>query len=70
MIWGKDKKPASRKRPKLDYAELQWALLAMNADWKLFKLIKAEMQTRGHWKAKSRGRPFDDGFDPRRGAGR
>jgi hypothetical protein len=72
MIWGKGKnnKATSRKRPKLDYAELQWALLAMNQDWKLFKMVKKEMQRRGQWKAKGRGRPFDEGYDPRRGVGR
>lgn len=71
MFWRRDKKRKSitRKRPQLDYDELQWALLAMNTDWKLFKMIKAEMQNRGHWKARGRGRPFDDGYDPRRGAG-
>lgn len=75
MNWGqwgkpKPKKSILRKRPKIDYAELQWALIEMGPDWKLFKMVKAEMSRRGHWKAKGRGRPFYDGYDPRRGSGR
>lgn len=68
MAWGKKKKRASRKQPMLDYKELEWALLEMETDWRLFKMIKAEMINRGHWKAKARGKPFESGFDPRRGA--
>jgi hypothetical protein len=53
------------KRPKIDYAQLEWALVAMNKDWKLYKMIKAEMQHRGHWKNQRRGRPFQKGYDSR-----
>lgn len=33
---------------------------------KLYELIKAEMQARGHWKAAARGAAFKTGYDPRR----
>lgn len=34
-------------------------------DW-LFMAVKAEMQRRGYWKNKARGRAFSKGHDPRR----
>jgi hypothetical protein len=41
----------------MDYIKLEKALADMNTRSKLFGLIKKEMQKRGHWKNKPRGKP-------------
>lgn len=51
---------------RVDYKLIEWLLANMDSQTKLYKLVKAEMVKRGHWKAKSRGRPFKSGQDTRR----
>jgi hypothetical protein len=50
----------------IDYEELKKALKEMKPRQKLFELIKAEMELRGHWKPKARSKGFKKGFDERR----
>lgn len=40
----------------INYNELEQALRDMNERQKLFTIIKAEMQRRGHWKNLPRGK--------------
>lgn len=47
----------TNKQPKIDYIALKEALEAMKPRNKLFQMIKAELETRGHWRAKPRGKP-------------
>lgn len=51
---------------KLDYHAFAWLLAHMHQNHRLFKLIKAEMQKRGNWKAAPRGKGFQKDDDPRR----
>lgn len=50
----------------IDLTELQHELTHMEPRQKLYELVKAEMQRRGRWKAKHRGKPMQTGYDPRR----
>lgn len=47
-------------------AQLENDLRAMKPGQRLFNLIKAKQQRRGHWKKKPRGRAFKKGADKRR----
>lgn len=49
-----------------DYNELEKELRAMTKRSKFFAIVKAEMEARGHWKAKPRGIPMKKGKDNRR----
>jgi hypothetical protein len=55
-----------RYSDKIDYRALKWLLGNMQPHHILFKMIKAEMEQRGHWKAKPRGQGFQKGYDPNR----
>jgi len=50
----------------IDLGELEQEQRRMERGSKLYELIKRELQQRGHWKAKQRGRPFVRGRDSRR----
>lgn len=51
----------------IDLEELRQALKGMKPRSPLYELVKAEMQIRGRWKQKPRGKGFNKGHDPRRG---
>lgn len=46
--------------------ELKLELQRMKPRSQLYELIKKEMQRRGRWKAKERGKSFNKGYDRRR----
>jgi hypothetical protein len=50
----------------IDLAELEQELRRMEPGSKLYELVKLEIQARGRWKAKPRGKVFKRGEDPRR----
>jgi hypothetical protein len=43
--------------PNIDYEDLKRALADMKPRERLFELVKAELQRRGHWKQLKRGKP-------------
>lgn len=43
----------------LNYQDLEAKLAGMSNKSILFRLVRAEMKKRGHWKAKPRGRAFE-----------
>lgn len=45
--------------------ELETALRLMKPQQRLYELVKREIQHRGHWKAKPRGKQYIKGRDPR-----
>jgi hypothetical protein len=51
---------------KIDYEALRWLLSNMHQNHLLFKLIRAEMEARGNWKAAPKGKGFQPGDDQRR----
>lgn len=53
----------------IDYVALKAALEEMKPQSKLYKVVKAELIARGHWKAKARGKAMQPGYDPRRKGG-
>jgi hypothetical protein len=53
----------------IDLAELEQELRRMERGSRLYELIKRELQQRGHWKARPRGKPFVGGRDSRRKSG-
>lgn len=42
----------------VDLKELERELQTMQPRQKLYELVKAEVERRGHWKAKPRGKPM------------
>lgn len=50
----------------IDINELTYALAHMNKRMKLFMIVRAEMERRGHWKQLPRGKAFGKGQDVRR----
>jgi hypothetical protein len=44
----------------IDYNELEQKLKETKPRQRLFEIVKKEMQRRGHWKGKPRGKPINE----------